>query len=69
MELVRRVEPKQQMGGKEIAKKKKKKWGEKSTHIAVPTIPGAYAFTVILYSAISMAYACVRPRTAHLDAL
>lgn len=61
MELVRRVEPKQKRG--------KGKGKEKATHIAVPTIPGAYAFTVILYSAISMAYACVRPRTAHLDAL
>lgn len=67
MESVRRVEPKQKRGrGK---RKGKGKGREKSTHIAVPTIPGAYAFTVILYSAISMAYACVRPRTAHLDAL
>lgn len=66
MELVRRVKPKQKMGR---VKRNSKKREEKATHIAVPTIPGAYAFTVILYSAISMAYACVRPRTAHLDAL
>lgn len=67
MESVRRVEPKQKRG--RVKRKRKGRGKEKATHIAVPTIPGAYAFTVILYSAISMAYACVRPRTAHLDAL
>ena len=39
------------------------------SYIAVPTIPGAYAFTLILFLAISMANTCVRPRTAHFDAL
>ena len=38
-------------------------------HIAVPTIPGAYALTRILCLAISMAKTCVKPRTAHLLAL